>query len=204
MIGIIDNQLGNLRSVENALHFLGVDCEVFSDPLQISRYSKLILPGVGAFGTAMDNLRVSGFQQAIEESVGAQRTPLLGICLGMQLLLERSTEHGNHEGLGLIKGTVEYIGTRTSNHHIPHIGWHELIINRESHLLADIPADEHVYYFVHSYYCLAAKSEESVASVDYGFMFDAVVESDNVYGTQFHPEKSQKCGLQILKNFASF
>lgn len=202
MIGIINYGMGNLASVQNSLDFLGVDCAVFDDPAQIGQYDKLILPGVGAFGLAMENLNHSGFSDAIRARINENNTPLLGICLGMQLLLEESSEHGTHIGLGLIKGKVKSLAEKVSDVPIPHMGWNTLIPQKESVLLAGYPKEELIYYFVHGYYCEADDRSAVAATAEYGFAFDAVYEHGSLFGAQFHPEKSQRSGLHLLQNFA--
>lgn len=200
MIGIINYGMGNLRSVQNALNHLSIPNEIFDDASGITKYSKLILPGVGAFGPAMKNLEQLGFVNAISDRI-ENKVPLLGICLGMQLLLEDSEEHGVHKGLGIIKGQVKNISNKVTEHPVPHMGWNKLTVKKESKLFNGIPADELIFYFVHNFYCELKDKNESAAAVNYGFSFDTAIETGNVFACQFHPEKSQKSGLQILKNF---
>lgn len=200
MIAIIDYGVGNLFSLKSSFSAIGETCAVTGDPEAIKNAERLILPGVGAFKDAVDKLRSSGlFDLVIEE---AQRgKPLLGICLGMQLLFERSFEYGEHRGLGLIPGSVEPIADFiTPGLKIPHIGWNALHFTAESDIFKGVEEGSHVY-FVHSYH--AARCEGFVTSVtDYGGTLTASVRRGSVYGCQFHPEKSGGVGLSILKNFA--
>lgn len=200
MVAIIDYGAGNLFSVQNALNFLGFDNIVTSDGRVLEKAERLILPGVGAFPDAMKKLEESGLIDVIKEQ--ALNKPLLGICLGMQLLFEKSFEFGETKGLGFIKGFVDIM--KPENLAIPHIGWNELIKNVQCPLTDGISNDDNNYvYFVHSF---AARCENSnvAAYSDYGGRFPAIICSDNgykVYGCQFHPEKSGETGLKILKNF---
>ena len=202
MIGIINYGMGNLGSVQNSLNHLGKESEIFDQPEAIGQFDKLILPGVGAFGQAMDNLNKSGFSDAIRAQV-AKGTPLIGICLGMQLMLEGSDEHGQHKGLGLLKGQVRNLEEKITDHPIPHMGWNTLLPQKESILLKGFPEEDLVYYFVHGFYCDAADRSAVAATVSYGFEFDAVYEKGHLFATQFHPEKSQRSGLHILEQFAN-
>lgn len=202
MIGIVNYGMGNLTSVRNALNFFNIPNEIFDSPSEIKKYDKLILPGVGAFGLAMENIHETGFAEALQEDVLVKNKPLLGLCLGMQLLLDSSCEHGNHKGLGFIKGTVDYLGDRIDNLPIPHMGWNQLQVKKNVSLLfKNIPVEEQIYYFVHSFYCDLNDKTLVAAQTTYGISFDVVLEDRHIFGCQFHPEKSQKSGLQILKNF---
>ncbi len=193
-IAIIDYDVGNMRSVEKGFAYVGVPAKVTGDPSEIEAADAIVLPGVGAFESGMRHFEP--LRKAVLGRVDAG-VPLLGVCLGMQMLYEESEENGLHKGLGLAKGRV----TRFSNGlKVPHMGWNSLSIKNAGHpLLKDIKNGSFVY-FVHSY--KAAVSEETVASSDYGGEFTAIVARDNVVGTQFHPEKSGDTGLRMLKNFA--
>ncbi len=199
MLAVVDYGAGNLRSVLHALNHLGVESiRVVQDARDLRGAEKIILPGVGSFGAGMEKLCEKGLVQPIKDAVFAG-VPYLGICLGMQFLFEDSDEMGDHKGLGLLPGNV----TRFPDNprfKVPHIGWNQLRQTRSSSLIEGL-SDESFAYFVHSYYCAPATSDDVVAVVDYGFPFTAVVQRDNVYGVQFHPEKSQRTGLQILSNF---
>ena len=200
MIAIIDYGVGNLFSLESSFGFIGQEAVVTSDPDVIARADRLILPGVGAFEDAARKLRESGLDRVvIREAKGGK--PLLGICLGMQMLFEKSYEYGEHEGLGLIKGSVKAIRDVVSDDFkVPHIGWNSLQFGIEKSPLFKYLKEGDYVYFVHSYY--GADCEDSViATTEYGATLTAAVASGNVYGTQFHPEKSGDVGLAILRAF---
>lgn len=196
MIGIVDYGRGNLRSVAKALEKLGFVTAVLNAPQEMAAVDGLILPGVGAFGDAMDALRRGAWIQPILEFAGSGR-PFLGICLGMQVLFEVGEEHGRHAGLGLLKGRVAKF---PPGRKIPHMGWNSLQLKQPARLLAGIP-EETYFYFVHSYYALPEEEKDVLADSEYTVPFPAVVGRGNVWGTQFHPEKSSAWGLQILINF---
>ena len=198
MIAMIDYDAGNIKSVEKALLLLGQEVEVTGDPERILKAEKVILPGVGAFGDAMENLKRAGLDEVIRQ-VAAKRTPFLGICLGLQLLFERSDEAPGVEGLGLLEGEILKIPDQEGLK-IPHMGWNSLHLEHGGRLFRGIEEQSYVY-FVHSYY-LKAKEESIVkASTEYSTHIHASVEKDNIFGCQFHPEKSSEVGLKILKNF---
>mgnify|MGYP004585412305 FL=1 len=198
MITIIDYGAGNLFSVQNALNFLGVENNISSKVEDIVSADKLILPGVGAFPDAMKMLDEAGLTEVIKEQ--AKKKALMGICLGMQMLFDKSYEFGETEGLGLIPGTVKLMHP-ANDLVIPHIGWNSLEKNEPCKLLESVNDGDYVY-FVHSY--AAVTDNKNVAAYcDYGMKVPALVMSGNVYGCQFHPEKSGKTGLGILKTFAS-
>ncbi|MBN1231326.1 MAG: imidazole glycerol phosphate synthase subunit HisH [Anaerolineales bacterium] len=197
MIAIVDYGAGNLHSVNKGIQFVGGDCQVTKDPKVILAADKVILPGVGAFGDGMTNLEKSGLIPALKQFVSSGK-PFLGICLGMQLLFERSEELGNHNGLGFLKGKV--IRFTQPGITIPQIGWNQLNIHQSTPLLADVPEGGYVY-FNHSYYCKSTSQENILATTSYGLDFPSIVGRENIFAVQFHPEKSQKHGLQILKNF---
>ena len=199
MIGIIDYDAGNLRSVEKALQYLGKETIVTRDPEQIRKADKVILPGVGAFGDAMKKLQEYHLDTLIREIADSGK-PLLGICLGLQLLFEESEESPGVKGLGVLEGKIRRI-PEGEGLKVPHIGWNSLHLEHNGRLFRNIPENSYVY-FVHSYY-LEAKAPEFVkASTDYGVHIHASVEKNNLFACQFHPEKSSETGLQILKNFA--
>ena len=199
MIAIIDYGVGNLFSLVSSLKMIGADAVVTGDPDVIRRADKLILPGVGAFADAAAKLRESGLDVLLREQA-AQGKEIMGICLGMQLLFERSMEYGEHEGLGLLKGSVVPMeGVIPSDLKIPHIGWNALHIKRSHKLMKNIKENDCVY-FVHSYY--AVDCEDSLlATAEYGQELTAMVGKNNVMGCQFHPEKSGTVGLDILRAF---
>lgn len=192
---IVDYGVGNLMSVSNAMHYLGFETKITSDAKELELADSILLPGVGAFPDAADKLRGPGLDQVlIAES---QKKPILGICLGMQLLLEQGEEVRPCEGLGFVKGSVRKIDTALK---LPHIGWNELHFQNDSPLFRGI--DEGAYvYFVHSFCAVAEDESQVIARTDYGASVVAAVQSGNVFGTQFHPEKSGEIGLAMLKNF---
>ncbi len=199
MIAIIDYDAGNLKSVEKALVSLGETCMITRDHKEIMTADKVILPGVGAFGVAMEQLKKYELDKVIHE-VAEEKKPLLGICLGLQLLFEGSDESQGVEGLNLLGGKILRIPD-AEGLKIPHIGWNSLDLPREGRLFQGM--DKHPYvYFVHSYYLKAADDAIVTATTEYGTHIHASVEKDNIFACQFHPEKSSSVGLQILKNFA--
>lgn len=200
MIAIIDYGVGNLFSLESSFHFIGEAAVVTSDREVIRRADRLILPGVGAFEDAARKLRESGLDRTVIEEAQNGK-PLLGICLGMQMLFERSYEYGEHKGLGLIKGSVKAIrDVIPADYKVPHIGWNALSFGKEKSPLFRYLNEGDYVYFVHSFY--GADCEESViATTEYGATLTAAVANQNVYGTQFHPEKSGEVGLSILRAF---
>lgn len=200
MIALIDYDAGNLKSVEKALQLIGEDVLVTRDPEEILSADKVILPGVGCFKDAMDNLEQFGLIPVIKKVV-ENNTPFLGICLGLQLLFERSEESPGVDGLGILKGEICRIPAKEGLK-IPHMGWNDLTFPNKGRLFEGI--DEHSYvYFVHSYYLKAEEKEIVTAATEYGTYIHASVEKGNLFACQFHPEKSSSVGLQILKNFAS-
>lgn len=201
MIAVIDSGVANLRSVLNALNFLHIDAQIAHTPADLDQANRIILPGVGAFAAGMDGLRKRGFIEPVRERA-AQGTPILGICLGMQLLFEASEEMGEHTGLGLLPGRI--IRFPAKGPKVPHVGWNQLTpteTSRASALLSGIPTGGYAY-FVHSYYAATPVPDVVLATADYGLPFPAIVGHGNVFGAQFHPEKSQGVGLRLLKNFA--
>ena len=198
MIAIIDYDAGNIKSVEKALKYLGKDAVITRDREEILSADKVILPGVGAFGDAMYNLKKYGLDEVLRE-VAKRQIPLLGICLGLQLLFERSDETPGVEGLGILKGEILRIPD-CPGLKIPHMGWNSLKIREGARLFQGIGQDPYVY-FVHSYYLKADHPEDVAATTEYIVPIHASVEHGNVFACQFHPEKSGDIGLQILKNF---
>ncbi len=200
MIALIDYNMGNLRSVSNAFDKIDSSVEVVSDPDRLKDFDKVILPGVGAFKDAMEHLKSNGMQESIQEFSKSGK-PLLGICLGMQLLLDSSEEFGFTKGLGLIEGKVkEFDKTKFKDRlKVPHMGWNELYVQNDSRLFAGM--DREIYlYFVHSFHA-TCKDEFAIGKTFYGYDFVSAIEKDNIYGFQPHPEKSHENGLKILKNF---
>ena len=199
MIAIIDYGVGNLFSLCSSLRFIGADAAVTAEPSAVRDADKIILPGVGAFGDAADKLRASGLDQLVLEQAASGKE-ILGICLGMQLLFEKSEEYGEHAGLGLLKGqVVDMNGRIPPELMIPHIGWNGLHFSRGHKLLRHIREGDCVY-FVHSFFAVDC-DESLIATAEYGRELTAIVAKDNVMGFQFHPEKSGKVGLNILRAF---
>ena len=199
MIGIIDYDAGNIKSVEKALQYLGQETVVSRDPQVLLKADKVILPGVGSFGDAMENLKKYGLVPVIHEIV-EKGTPFLGICLGLQLLFESSDETPGVEGLGILKGKILRIPP-SPGLKIPHMGWNSIDIKEDSRLFEGIERQSYMY-FVHSYYLKARNPEDVAATTWYSTDIHAAVEHDNIFACQFHPEKSSELGLRILKNFA--
>ena len=196
MIGIVDYGMGNKRSVEKALEHVGARPRITADHDELRSADALVLPGVGAFPEAMRRLRAGGLDELVRERAGAG-VPLLGICLGMQLLFESSTEHEGEAGLGLLAGTC----TALRAPKLPHIGWNEVTFARDSALVAGLGRAA-AFYHVHSFVCRAAEPADVVGQGEYGEPFASIVERGNVMGAQFHPEKSSRDGLALLRNFA--
>ena len=198
MIALIDYDAGNTKSVEKALDFLGAESVLTRDPEVLLKADKVILPGVGNFGKAMETLEKTGLIPVIREITG-KKTPFLGICLGLQLLFQESEEAPGVPGLGILEGKILKIPP-AEGLKIPHMGWNSLQLKNRGRLFRGLPEEPYVY-FVHSYYLRAEKREIVKASTFYGTEIDASVEQDNVFACQFHPEKSSGVGLAILKNF---
>ena len=197
MIAIIDYGVGNLFSLQQSLRKIGAESIITSQKSEIERADRLILPGVGAFGDAADKLKQSGLDLIIKEQCKSGK-PLLGICLGMQLLFDKSFEYGEHVGLGIIKGEILPLKDFVSDLKVPHMGWNSLNILDDNPIFKGLKQGDYVY-FVHSYF---AKCEEGLSvTTDYGFDVTAAVRKNNVYGVQFHPEKSGETGLKILQAF---
>jgi glutamine amidotransferase len=196
-IGIVDYNMGNLASVKNAFDKIGANSEIVSTPDKLKNYDKLLFPGVGAFGDAMEHLQKTGLDEAMKEFVKSGKY-VLGICLGMQLLFEKSEEFGEHKGLGLIEGeVVKFDEKKVKNHKIPHMGWNKMFIKKNS-IFDEI--DNPYLYFVHSYH-VVCDEKYVIGKTIYGYEFVSAVNKDNLFGIQPHPEKSHNAGLKILKNF---
>ena len=205
MIAIVDYGRGNLWSVQNGFAQVGAQVQVSADPDVIARADGVVFPGVGAFRDCMHNLQMRGLESVLRDVIDAGR-PVLAICVGMQVLLTDSEEFGLSQGLAIIEGHVrrfpEAHAAQTPRLKVPHMGWNQLRMRRSCPLLEGIP-DGAFTYFVHSYYAVPAVPDVVVASTEYGLDFAAVLWRDNLYATQFHPEKSQTYGLRLLRNFAS-
>jgi glutamine amidotransferase len=199
MIAIIDYGMGNLRSVQKGFEKVGHQAVVTSDPSEVACAAKVVLPGVGAFEDAIAELRRRKLDEPVRAAIAAKK-PFLGICLGLQLLFDVGYENGRHEGLGVLPGEVVRFDL-PKGLSVPHMGWNQLEIRRPAPILAGVAEGTYVY-FVHSYYVVPRDADVVAASTDYGGSFCSMVWRDNIFATQFHPEKSQAEGLRILKNFA--
>jgi len=200
MIAIVDYGMGNLRSVQKALEKVGADARVTQKTEDIRGADKIVLPGVGAMRPAMEKLDALGLIPAVKQAIGAGK-PFLGICLGLQLLFEKSNEGGDVNGLGILKGKVERFSSAKQK--VPHMGWNQLKLKKPvNRLFKDIAPLSYVY-FCHSYFVNPKDAESAAATTDYGAEFVSAIAVDNIYGVQFHPEKSQAVGLKILGNFNS-
>ena len=200
MITIVDYQMGNLRSVQKGIQRVGGEAHISSDPDEIAAADKLILPGVGAFGDAMSEIRRRDLAGPIRDFIESGR-PFLGICLGLQLLFEKGFEHGEHDGLGILAGDVVRF-ERPATMKVPHMGWNTVTRTNDSPLLEEIADGTH-FYFVHSYYVRPTDPSVVALECDYGGKFCAMVGKDNLFATQFHPEKSQSDGLKLLAAFSA-
>ncbi len=196
MVGIIHYRMGNVTSVRNAFEFLGVPVKIVETPQALNEVTHIVLPGVGAFYEGMKNLRELGFAEALVTAAVKEKKPLLGLCLGMQLLASSGNEGGESEGLDLIPGRVNRLPE--GQERVPHVGWNTANVVRPNDLIKAV-AD---FYFVHSYYVAAEDTATVIATTDYGITFPSAVARGKIYGVQFHPEKSDKAGLEILQNFA--
>lgn len=203
MITIVDYGMGNLGSIKNMLKKVGFQCEITSSPDKIMSASKLILPGVGAFDAGMARLNDSGLIPALNEQVLLNKIPVLGICLGMQLMTH-SSEEGHLPGLGWVDAkTIRFSFPETSHLKVPHMGWNVVTFPKSSNLINTVEIEER-FYFVHSYYVKCENNDDVLMRAKYGHEFDAGFEVGNVMGVQFHPEKSHKFGMRLLRNFAEF
>ncbi|SFV62804.1 Imidazole glycerol phosphate synthase amidotransferase subunit [hydrothermal vent metagenome] len=203
MITIIDYEMGNLGSIQNMFRYIGVESKIESDPDKIKNASKILLPGVGSFDMAMKKIREKGLDKVLNEKALKEQIPVLGICLGMQLLTERS-EEGKLDGLGWIPSkTMSFKNRVDEKLKVPHMGWN-IVKSSQSNPLTDgfNELDEIRFYFVHSYFVKVDNEKNSILKTDYGLEFDSAISKDNIFGTQFHPEKSHKFGMKLFENFA--
>lgn len=197
MIAIVNYGMGNLRSVQKAFEHIGAEAAIVHRPEEIDNADRIVLPGVGAFGDAMDNLKTAGSIDPIVKAI-AEGRPFLGICLGLQLMFAESEEMGQHKGLGILPGRVRRF---PNGQRVPQIGWNEVRIQRETALLDGVPDGSH-FYFVHSFYVASERDDDVIGTTDYGIDYASIAGTGRAFGVQFHPEKSQDAGLKILKNFA--
>ena len=197
---IIDYGMGNIHSIQRRLRQAGAECHVSSKPKDVLQAKKLILPGVGHFGRAMQNLHEFGLVEALNEAVLHRKTPVLGICLGMQLMAKHSKE-GDADGLGWVDGTVTRFRIEDRlRYKVPHMGWNQAGQIKESPLLKGIPENSE-FYFVHSFHFLANEASDMLTETDYSYLFVSAIEKENIFGVQFHPEKSHEAGIILLRNF---
>lgn len=203
MITIVDYGMGNVGSIQNMLRRLGVESAIASDPSAVLRATKLILPGVGHFDQAMRNLCARQLLAPLNEMVQQRKVPILGICLGMQLLTEGSEEGGQEPGLGWVAARTKRFSFsgEHANLRVPHMGWNTVRVERPHPLMANM-SEEPRFYFVHTYYVACEREENLLCTTEYGFRFASAIVKDHIMGTQFHPEKSHKFGLRVLENFA--
>ncbi len=204
MIAIIDYGMGNVRSIYNGLDYIGKDPVITFEPDVIDNSSHIILPGVGAFGDAMINLRNSGLIEILNRQVMEKGKPFLGICLGLQLLAINSEEHDSDNGLGWFDAEVKRFKLDGTGLKIPHVGWNEVVPVIKHPLFDNLKEGHSDFYFVHSFHIVCKNKKDVAATCDYGYTFAAVVYKDNIIATQFHPEKSQDNGIQFLKNFVNW
>lgn len=202
MIVIVDYDMGNLRSIAKALEYVGGDVVISNKPEDLKKAEKIVLPGVGAFRDGIKNLQKNGLDLALNKEVNNNKKPFLGICLGMQLLADKSYEFGEWNGLGFISGEVKRFDI-DKKYKIPHVGWNNVKIIHEHPLLKGI-RDNSDFYFVHSYHLVCENKKTIAGTCEYGGDFTAMVAQDNIFATQFHPEKSQKSGLKLLENFVNW
>ena len=201
MITIIDYGMGNLGSISNMFKRIGVACEITGDKQKIADAEKILLPVVGAFDAAMQRINDGGFKELLDKKALEEKVPVLGICLGMQLLTN-SSEEGQLPGLGWIPAkTTRFSFPKDSNLKVPHMGWNEVVVKQSSPLIEDLPAEPR-FYFVHSYYVTAGDNAHVLANTTHGVEFNSIIQKGNIYGAQFHPEKSHKFGMKLLENFA--
>lgn len=203
MIGIVDYGMGNLLSVKNAFDYLGESVMTISDPADLESVDKIVLPGVGAFGDCVKNLNEKGFKSALNYLVLEKKIPIMGICLGMQVMSKVGYEGGQFEGLGWFDAEVVRLHPSDKTLRVPHVGWTDIQYNRESPLFAGLNGAPD-FYFVHSYYVKCAEPKDVDASYDFTYEVTASIRKNNIFGTQFHPEKSQEHGLTLLENFINW
>jgi imidazole glycerol-phosphate synthase subunit HisH len=201
MVTIIDYGMGNLGSVYNMFKYIKVPSQIVSDVISIEKATKILLPGVGSFGAAMEKINASGLKDILNHKALVEKVPVLGICLGMQLLTSHS-EEGDVEGLNWIDATTKQFRFPDNTLKVPHMGWNKVTKSNESPLTAGVD-DEYKFYFVHSYFVKCADRRHSILETTYGDVFDSGIQKDNIYGVQFHPEKSHKYGMKLFANFAA-
>ena len=201
MITIIDYGMGNLGSISNMFKRIGVESEITGDKQRIAAAKKILLPGVGAFDAAMERINTGGFREVLDRKALVEKVPVLGICLGMQLLTD-SSEEGKLPGLGWIAAqTTKFNFDKETKLKVPHMGWNRVYQKHASPLISDMPPEPR-FYFVHSYYVQAENPDHVLTTTVHGVEFDSIIQKENIFGAQFHPEKSHKFGMKLLENFA--
>jgi len=203
MLVIIDCNLGNLRNVQKAFEKIGEEAIISNNISQIEKADCLVLPGVGAFAEAMENIHSLGLFDVLRKQIFHEKKPILGICLGMQLLGKESYEHGKCEGLNLLPMVIKKLEVNTDKYRLPHMGWNDISVKNNTSLLEDLP-DNPDFYFVHNYHAICDIDNIIAATCDYGQTFVVAVQYENIFGVQFHPEKSQENGIKVLKNFIKY
>lgn len=202
-VAIVDYGMCNLDSVKRAVEECGANARITRDPREVEVADRIILPGVGAFGEAMHNLQAASLDIAMTEQILGKQIPFLGICLGMQLMAKTGTENGHFAGLGWVDAVVQRLQPTVEHERIPHIGWNEVQIQQHSPLFSQVP-DQTDFYFVHSYHVICEHNPDVIGVTTYADGFTSAIQRDWLFGVQFHPEKSQKMGFQILRNFLAF
>lgn len=203
MIAVVDYGSGNIHSISSAFYMIGADVKVTNKPEDLREASHIVLPGVGAFGACMENLHASGIEDALAEEVLERGKPFYGICVGMQVLAREGHEFGVHKGLGWLNGVVKKFDVDEKKFKIPHVGWNDVLVERETPLLKGLGKDK-TFYFTHSYHFIPDDDSLTAAVCEYGSSFTVAVQRDNIFATQFHPEKSQDNGLKLLENFLNW
>jgi len=197
---LLDTGIGNIQSVANVLSFIGAPFEISATPESLERADKIVFPGVGTYGNAMEQIKKNGLQEPLRKALLIDRKLCLGICVGMQVMSELGTEFGSHPGLGVLPGVVKRIDVTGQKLNLPHIGWNDVQVKGEPKLFRNIPANAS-FYFIHSYHFVPSDRSIVSSTVQYGTEVVASVERDNLFGVQFHPEKSQEQGIRLLRNF---
>ena len=202
-VGVVDYGMGNLFSVVSALEMIGAKVIICQNPNSLKDVDRIIMPGVGGFDNCMDTITKKGFKDALDREVIDLGKPIYGICLGMQIMGRMSFEFGEHKGLGWIDGDVLKLRPNDSNLRVPHVGWNDVNYTEDSPLFSDLPKSPD-FYFVHSFYLQCDQNQDVEATCDYGQTVTAAIKKNNIFGSQFHPEKSQDFGLKVLENFLSW
>jgi len=203
MIAIIDYDMGNVKSVYNAIEYIGHDSIITSDAREIDKADRIILPGVGAFGDAMNNLKKRGLVEILNKQVLEKKKPILGICLGLQLMAKSSEEHGIHRGLGWLDAEVVKFRLEKTGLKVPHVGWNNVEV-KDPILFKGLAGEQINFYFVHSFHIVCNDKKNITATCRYGIEFTSAIHKENIFATQFHPEKSQDSGLKVLENFINY